>query len=132
LVNTAFRQYGTQALKDKYLPQLATEKLGSFCLSEPASGSDAFALKTRAEKTADGYKLNGSKMWVTNAADAGIFLIFATLDPSKGYKGITCFVAEKEWGVQIAKKEKKVRIIISPSCATSSCYPPRLPYLTFL
>jgi hypothetical protein len=102
-------------LKDKYLPQLATEKLGSFCLSEPASGSDAFALKTRAEKTADGYKINGSKMWVTNAADAGIFLIFATLDPSKGYKGITCFVAEKEWGVQIAKKEKKVRIIISPA-----------------
>ena len=96
-------------MKDKYLPQLATEKLGSFCLSEPASGSDAFALKTKAEKTADGYKLNGSKMWVTNAADAGIFLIFANLDPSKGYKGITCFVAEKEWGVQIAKKEKKVQ-----------------------
>ena len=76
-------------------------------------------MKTRAEKTKDGYKLNGSKMWVvsnpletssqqTNAADASIFLIFANLDPSKGYKGITCFVAEKEWGVQIAKKEKKV------------------------
>lgn len=108
-MNTAFRQYGSQALKDKYLPQLATEKLGSFCLSEPVSGSDAFALKTRAEKTKDGYKLNGSKMWVTNAADAEIFLIFANLDPTKGYKGITCFVAEKEWGVQIAKKEKKVQ-----------------------
>ena len=128
LVNTAFKTYGSQALKEKYLPQLATEKLGSFCLSEPASGSDAFALKTRAEKTADGYKLNGSKMWVTNAADAGIFLIFANLDPSKGYKGITCFVAEKEWGVQIAKKEKKVFI---PLIRCVSDFLPRDPVFLF-
>ena len=109
------------------MPLLATEKLGSFCLSEPASGSDAFALKTRAEKTKDGYKLNGSKMWVTNAADAGIFLIFANVDPSKGYKGITCFVAEKEWGVQIAKKEKKVQPLF-PGNPSFCCLSPVFPF----
>jgi len=116
LVNTTVRQYGSPPLKEKYLSQLSHEKLGSFCLSEPASGSDAFALKTRAEKTKDGYKLNGSKMWVTNAADASIFIIFANLDPSKGYKGITCFLVEKEWGVQVAKKEKKLGIRASSTC----------------
>lgn len=86
-------------------------QLGSFCLSEPASGSDAFALQTKAVKQDNGdYILNGSKMWITNSAEAELFLVFATVDASKGYKGITCFLVEKDWGVQIAKKEQKVCI----------------------
>ncbi|POY74128.1 hypothetical protein BMF94_2940 [Rhodotorula taiwanensis] len=118
LVNTVFRKYASQHLQDKYLPQLSSEKLGSFCLSEPASGSDAFALKTTAKKSEDGsyYTLNGSKMWITNSAEADIFLVFATVDPSKGYKGISCFVVEKDMGIQIAKKEKKLGIRASSTC----------------
>ncbi|GAA5971818.1 hypothetical protein JCM11641_001525 [Rhodosporidiobolus odoratus] len=118
LVNTIFRKYAKQPLQDKYLPQLAGEKLGSFALSEPASGSDAFALKTTAKKSEDGshYTLNGSKMWITNSAEADIFLVFATLDPNKGYKGISCFVVEKDMGIEIAKKEKKLGIRASSTC----------------
>ncbi|ODQ55412.1 acyl-CoA dehydrogenase NM domain-like protein [Saitoella complicata NRRL Y-17804] len=117
LVNTLIRVHGSQELKEKYLPKLATETLGAFCLSEPSSGSDAFALKATAKKTADGdYILNGGKMWITNSAEADVFLIFANLDPSKGYKGITCFLAEKSMGVQIAKKEKKLGIRASSTC----------------
>lgn len=81
-------------------------------MSEAGSGSDAFALKTRAEKKGDYYVLNGSKLWITNSGEADIFLVFANVDPSKGYKGITCFIVEKDMGVQIAKKESKVRITI--------------------
>lgn len=118
LVNTVLRKYASPEILEKYMPQLATEKLGSFALSEPASGSDAFALKTTAKKTADGdYIINGSKMWITNGGEAEIFLIFANLDHSKGYKGITCFLAEKDWGVKIAKKEIKLGIRASSTCA---------------
>lgn len=138
LVNTIFRKYGSDFIKDKYLPMLSADKvrpcpgpthrtilvsptadigatsapqLGSFCLSETGSGSDAFALATTATKSSDGkhYTLNGSKCWITNSAEADIFLVFATQDPSKGYKGISCFVVEKKDGIEIAKKEKKVR-----------------------
>ncbi|KAJ9108103.1 hypothetical protein QFC19_002568 [Naganishia cerealis] len=111
LVNSTLRLYGNDDVKARFLPRLATDTLGSFCLSEPASGSDAFALQTTAKLDASGdyYLLNGSKMWITNSAEAGIFLVFANVDPSKGYKGITCFAVEKEMGVVIAKKEKKVR-----------------------
>ncbi|CAE6404786.1 unnamed protein product [Rhizoctonia solani] len=118
LVNTIFRTYATKEQQDKYLPQLAEKKVGSFCLSEPASGSDAFALQTRAVPSDDGsyYTLTGSKMWITNAAEAEIFLVFATVDPSKGYKGITCFVVPKELGVEIAKKEQKLGIRASSTC----------------
>lgn len=89
LVNTVLRKHASKELQDKYLPQLSAEKIGSFALSEPISGSDAFALKTTAKKTSDGYVINGGKMWITNGGEAELFLIFATLDPSKGYKGIT-------------------------------------------
>ncbi|KAK4057895.1 hypothetical protein OIO90_001114 [Microbotryomycetes sp. JL221] len=118
LVNTVFRKYASKELQDKYLPQLSTDKLGSFCLSEPASGSDAFALKTTAKKSSDGshYVINGSKMWITNSAEAEVFLVFANLDPAKGYKGISCFVVEKEHGIKIAKKEKKLGIRASSTC----------------
>ncbi len=96
-----------------------TSQLGSFCLSEPASGSDAFALQTRAVKDGDHWILNGSKMWITNSYEADFFLIFANIDPSKGYKGITCFVATKDMGVAIAKKEQKLGIRASSTCALS-------------
>lgn len=117
LVNTVLRKYATKEVQDKYLPELATSKLGSFCLSEPASGSDAFALQTRAVKQDNGdYIINGSKMWITNSAEAELFLVFANVDPSKGYKGITCFLVEKDSGVQIAKKEQKLGIRASSTC----------------
>ncbi|KAG8948547.1 hypothetical protein FRC00_008555 [Tulasnella sp. 408] len=116
LVNTIFRTYATKEQQDKYLPLLAGSQLGSFCLSEPASGSDAFALQTRAEKKGDHWVLNGSKMWITNSKEAEIFLVFATVDPSKGYKGITCFVVEKDMGIEIAKKEQKLGIRASSTC----------------
>ncbi|KAI9749912.1 MAG: hypothetical protein M1835_001473, partial [Candelina submexicana] len=117
LVVTAILKYGTAESKRKWLPRLATETIGSFCLSEPISGSDAFALKTKAEKTADGYKINGSKMWITNSIEANFFIVFANLDPSKGYKGITAFVVEKGTkGFAISKKEKKLGIKASSTC----------------
>ncbi|KAI0041362.1 putative acyl-CoA dehydrogenase short-branched chain precursor [Auriscalpium vulgare] len=116
LVNTVFRTYGTPEQRDKWLPQLAESKLGSFCLSEPASGSDAFALQTRAVKDGDDWIINGSKMWITNSYEAEVFLIFANIDPSKGYKGITCFIATKDMGIQIAKKEQKLGIRASSTC----------------
>ncbi|KAJ7067263.1 acyl-CoA oxidase [Mycena amicta] len=116
LVNTIFRKYGTKEQQDKWLPQLAESKLGSFCLSEPASGSDAFALQTRAKKDGDSWIINGSKMWITNSYEAEIFLIFANIDPSQGYKGITCFVATRDMGIQIAKKEQKLGIRASSTC----------------
>ncbi|KAL0949109.1 hypothetical protein HGRIS_009196 [Hohenbuehelia grisea] len=116
LVNTVIRKYGTKEQQDKWLPQLAESKLGSFCLSESASGSDAFALQTRARKEGDSWILNGSKMWITNSWEAEVFLIFANVDPSKGYKGITCFVATKDMGIQIAKKEQKLGIRASSTC----------------
>ncbi|EAU84495.1 acyl-CoA oxidase [Coprinopsis cinerea okayama7 len=119
LVNTVVRKYGTKEQQDKWLPQLSESKLGSFCLSEPASGSDAFALQTRAKKDGNDWIINGSKMWITNSYEAEIFLIFANVDPSKGYKGITCFLATKDMGVQIAKKEQKLGIRASSTCTIS-------------
>lgn len=93
-------------------------QLGSFALSEPGSGSDAFALATKATKSEDGsyYTLNGVKAWCTNSYEAEIFLVFATLDPSAGYKGISCFVVEKGMGIEIAKKEQKLGIRASSTC----------------
>ncbi|WPH00607.1 Hypothetical protein R9X50_00343700 [Acrodontium crateriforme] len=118
LVNTAIIKYASEELKKKWLPKLATNTVGSFCLSEPASGSDAFAMKTRAEKLPNGgYKINGSKMWITNSMEADFFIVFANLDPSKGYKGITAFVMDKSTpGFSIAKKEKKLGIKASSTC----------------
>jgi len=117
LVNTSILKYGSEESKAQWLPKLATGTVGSFCLSEPVSGSDAFALKTRAEKTADGYRINGSKMWITNSKEAGFFVVFANLAPEKGYKGISAFIVDKETkGFSIAKKEKKLGIKASSTC----------------
>lgn len=117
LVNSAILKYGNGGVKRKWLPRLATDTVGSFCLSEPASGSDAFALRTRANKSGNSYVLNGSKMWITNSMEADFFIVFANLDPSKGYKGITAFIVEKNTpGFSIAKKEKKLGIKASSTC----------------
>ncbi|KAJ3395349.1 hypothetical protein HDU92_006005 [Lobulomyces angularis] len=119
LVNTLFRKYGTDAQKEKYLSKLATDTVGCFCLSEAGAGTDAFALTTKAEKKGDYYVLNGSKMWITNSYESDIFLVFANIDPSKGYKGITCFIAEKDMGVKIGKKEIKLGIRASSTCVVN-------------
>ncbi|ORZ25459.1 acyl-CoA dehydrogenase/oxidase [Absidia repens] len=116
LVGTLVRKYGNADVKQRYLPRLATNTIGSFCLSESGSGTDAFALQTRAEDKGDHYLLNGSKMWITNSGEADIFLVFANTDFSKGYKGITCFVVDKSMGVEVAKKESKLGIRASSTC----------------
>lgn len=121
LVNTVLRKYANEHLQKKYMPILSTEKLGSFCLSEPNSGSDAFAMKTTVKKSDDGshYIINGSKMWITNSAEAEFFIVFAQGDASKGYKGISAFAVEKDMGVEIAKKESKLGIRASSTCTVN-------------
>lgn len=117
LVTNAFLKWGSEAIKDKYLPKLAQEWVGAYALSESISGSDAFALKLRAEDKGDHYVLNGSKLWITNGNEASLFLCFANLDPSKGYKGITCFLVEKGFeGFAVGKKEDKLGIRASSTC----------------
>lgn len=98
LVNSLIIKLGTKEQKEKYLPLLATKMVGSFGLTEPSSGTDAFSLKTTATQKAGStdYILNGSKMWISNSDVAGLFLIMANADPSKGYKGITCFLVDRD------------------------------------
>jgi alkylation response protein AidB-like acyl-CoA dehydrogenase len=112
LVNNVFNFYASDAIKERVFPRLATESIGCFGLSEPGSGSDAFALKTRAEDKGDHWEINGGKMWITNAGEADIFLVMANVDPSKGYKGITCFLVESRDtpGLIIGPKEDKLGI----------------------
>ena len=112
LVNNMFKFYANDDVKSRYLPRLAQDTVGCFCLSEPGSGSDAFALTTRAEDLgAQGYRINGAKQWITNGGDAGIFVVMANLDPSKGYKGITTFVLEKGMkGLEVGRTEDKLGI----------------------
>jgi alkylation response protein AidB-like acyl-CoA dehydrogenase len=113
----AFLRWGTEQQKKTYLSRLATDTVGAYALSEAASGSDAFALQTRAELRGDHYILNGQKLWITNAKEADIFIIFATLDPAAGYKGITAFLVEKDSpGFSIGKKEDKLGIRASSTC----------------
>ncbi|MFW6347731.1 MAG: acyl-CoA dehydrogenase [Cyclonatronaceae bacterium] len=111
LVNNAFLNFGSDFLKKKYLPRLATDTVGAYALSEASSGSDAFSLKTKAEKVGDEYILNGNKLWITNGNEADIFLVFATINAEDGYKGITGFVVERGFeGFSIGKKEDKLGI----------------------
>ncbi|SMO33365.1 acyl-CoA dehydrogenase [Fodinibius sediminis] len=120
LVNNAFLNWASDDIRERYLPQLATEKVGAYCLSEAGSGSDAFALKTTASKEGGDYILNGSKMWITNAREADIFLVFATVDPGAGYKGITAFIVERDFeGFSVSKKENKLGIRASSTCEIS-------------
>lgn len=117
LVNNCFLNWGSEELKAKYLPQLASEKMGSYALSEAGSGSDAFALKTRAVDKGDHWELNGQKMWITNAAEADIYIIFANINPEAGYKGITAFIVERGFeGFSVGKKEDKLGIRASSTC----------------
>jgi alkylation response protein AidB-like acyl-CoA dehydrogenase len=111
LVNNALLRWGNDEQKARYLPRMTTELLGAFALSEPASGSDAFALETRADDRGDHWELTGRKFWITNGGEAGLFLVFANTDFSKGYKGITGFIVEREYpGFSVGKKESKLGI----------------------
>jgi len=111
LVDNAFIRWGSEEIKKKYLPLLANEKVGAYALSEPASGSDAFALKCRAQKDGDDYILNGTKLWITNGNEAEIFIVFANVNPEAGHKGITAFIVERGFeGFSVGKKEDKLGI----------------------
>ncbi len=111
LVDNCIIRYASDAMKAKFLPKLASDTIGSYALSEAGSGSDAFALKTRATKTDDGWSLEGRKLWITNGAEAGVFIVFANVDPEKGYRGITAFLVERDTpGFTIGKKEDKLGI----------------------
>jgi len=117
LVTNAFLRFGTEAIRTKYLPKLAREWVGAYCLSESTSGSDAFALKLRAEDKGDKWVLNGSKLWITNGKEASVFICFANINPSAGYKGITAFIVEKSFkGFTVGKKEDKLGIRASSTC----------------
>ena len=117
LVNNALLRWTTEAQKKRYLPRMAADTAGAYALSEAGSGSDAFALQTRAELKGSDYVLNGRKLWITNAKEAGVFILFATVDPSAGYKGITAFIIEKEFpGFTVGKKEDKLGIRASSTC----------------
>jgi butyryl-CoA dehydrogenase/short/branched chain acyl-CoA dehydrogenase len=117
----ALNRWATAAQKQQWLPRLAKDTVGAYALSEAGSGSDAFALQTRAvrrsSENGDEYVLNGQKLWITNAREAGIFIVFATLDPALGYKGITAFVVEQGTpGFALGKKEDKLGIRASSTC----------------
>jgi butyryl-CoA dehydrogenase/short/branched chain acyl-CoA dehydrogenase len=117
LVNNALIEWGSAEQKKHYLPKMASETVGAYALSEAGSGSDAFALQTRAQLQGSDYVLNGHKLWITNSKEAGIFVLFATLDPSAGYKGITAFLVEKNVpGFSVGKKEDKLGIRASSTC----------------
>jgi alkylation response protein AidB-like acyl-CoA dehydrogenase len=113
----ALLRWATPEQKKIFLPRLATDTVGAYALSEAGSGSDAFALQMRAEKRGDFYLLNGQKLWITNAKEAGLFIVFATLDPGAGYKGITAFLVDKHApGFSVGKKEDKLGIRASSTC----------------
>jgi alkylation response protein AidB-like acyl-CoA dehydrogenase len=117
LLVRAFMEYGTEEQRGTWLPRLASDTLAAFCISEPGSGSDAFALQTRAVRDGDDWVIDGGKCWISNAMEAGVFVVFANADPSKGHKGITAFVVEKgNPGLQIGKKENKLGIRASSTC----------------
>ncbi len=111
LVNNAILRWASDEQKRRYLPKMCAEWVGSYALSESGSGSDAFALKTRAEKKGDKWVLNGRKLWITNGAESSLFIVFANVDPDKGYRGITAFLVEKGFkGFSVGKKEDKLGI----------------------
>jgi alkylation response protein AidB-like acyl-CoA dehydrogenase len=128
LVNNALLRWTTPEQKRRYLPRMAADTCGAYALSEAISGSDAFALQTKAELKGSDYVLNGRKLWITNSKEAGVFLLFATVDPSAGYKGITCFILEKEFpGFTVGKKEDKLGIRASSTCELilEDCHVPK-------
>jgi alkylation response protein AidB-like acyl-CoA dehydrogenase len=121
LVINAFVRWGNSDIKQRYLPKLAAGTVGAYCLSEAGSGSDAFALQTRAADTGDGYVINGRKLWITNGNEADVFLVFANINPEAGYRGITAFIVERgAKGFTVGKKEDKLGIRASSTRATRS------------
>jgi len=117
LVNNALVRWATEEQRKRYLPRMVADTVGAYALSEAGSGSDAFALQTKAELKGSDYVLNGRKLWITNGKEAGIFILFATVDPSAGYKGITAFIIEKDFpGFAVGKKEDKLGIRASSTC----------------
>jgi len=128
IVNNAILRWGDEAQKAKYLPRLASDTVGSYALSEAGSGSDAFALATTATPDGDHYVLNGRKLWISNAAEAGLFVLFANADPSAGYRGITAFLVDRDAsGFQVGHKEDKLGLRASSTCELilDSCRVPR-------
>src|SRR5271169_2246438 len=128
ICNNALMRWATPAQKAKYLPRLAENMVASYALSEAGSGSDAFAMATRAEDHGDHFLLTGRKLWITNAAEAGFFLLFANADPAAGYKGVTAFLIERDFpGFQVGKKEDKLGLRASSTCELilDSCRVPR-------
>lgn len=117
LVTNAILQYASPGLQEKYLPRLSKDWVGAYCLSESSSGSDAFALKCRAEKKDGKWILNGNKLWITNGKEASFFIVFANINMASGYKGITAFIVEKNFkGFTVGKKEDKLGIRASSTC----------------
>jgi alkylation response protein AidB-like acyl-CoA dehydrogenase len=117
LVANQFLRFGTDEQKERFLPRLARDTIGSYALSEAGSGSDAFALQTTAEREGDVFRLRGRKMWISNAAEAGLFVVFASVDRSAGYRGITAFVVERDMpGFQVGRKEDKLGVRASSTC----------------
>jgi short/branched chain acyl-CoA dehydrogenase len=128
LVLNALLRWGNDDQKRRYLPKLASDTVGSYALSEAGAGSDAFALAARADADGDDYLLTGRKLWITNAYEAGLFLVFANADPKAGYRGITCFLVERDFpGFQVGKKEDKLGIRASSTCELilDNCRVPR-------
>ena len=117
LVGGAILKWGNEAQQEQHLTRLASGTVGSYALSEAGSGSDAFALETRAVPDGDGFRLTGRKLWISNAAESGIFLIFANVDPGAGYRGITCFIVDRDFeGFEVGKKEDKLGQRASSTC----------------
>jgi alkylation response protein AidB-like acyl-CoA dehydrogenase len=117
LCNAALQRWGTDDQKRRFLPRLARDTVGSYALSEAGAGSDAFAMSARAIEDGDSYRLTGRKLWITNAAEAGLFLVFANADPAEGYRGITAFLVDRTTpGLAVGKKEDKLGIRASSTC----------------
>ena len=117
IANNILIRWGNEALKRHYLPQLARDTVAAFALSEAGSGSDAFALATRAKRDGDHYLLTGRKLWITNGGEAGAYFVFANANPEAGHRGITCFLVERGFpGFQVGKKEDKLGIRASSTC----------------
>src|SRR5580700_10101392 len=117
IANNVIIRSGNEDQKRRYLPKLARDTVASFGLSEAGAGSDAFSLATRATKHGDHYSITGRKLWITNAAEAGLYLLFANANPEAGYRGITCFLVERNFpGFQVGKKEDKLGIRASSTC----------------
>lgn len=128
LVINALLRWADGAQKRRFLPRVSRDTICSYALSEAGSGSDAFAMKTRADRTEDGFVLNGRKLWITNAKEAGLFLVFANADPAAGYRGVTAFLVEKGFaGFTVGKKEDKLGIRASSTCELlfDNCFVPR-------